>query len=199
MIFNILLLFTRLLLRFQFISNFKPLLDPYLGSYKDKYYYWTGLQLLMRAIFFSLSAFQKEFSLISGVAVIGTLLCIQEVIQPFKNRLKNVQESFVLLNLLLLYLFALHDHYNNTSTAISQYLILVVLLYFILFITYTSLTMMCGDNMEQLKVFAIRCLLMCKNKVVKPAEKYMYNTKNKIPDVTFNYSEFREPLVAVTD
>ena len=200
LIFNALLLFTRSLLRFKFINSFKPLLDPYLGPYKDKYYYWTGLQLLMRAVFFSLSSFRKEFSLISGAIVVGFLLCIQGVIQPFKSRFKNIQESFVLLNLLLLYLFALHDHYNNASTAVPQYLILVVLMYFILFIMYTCTTMMCGSKMEILKEYVIRYTLRWKkNKAIKPAEICMHNTINEIPDVTFNYKEFQEPLVAVTD
>ena len=44
--FNVILLFTRILSRFQHINKFKPLLDAYQGPYKDKYYYWTGLQLL---------------------------------------------------------------------------------------------------------------------------------------------------------
>ena len=200
LIFNTLLLFTRPLLRFRFVSSFKPLLDPYLGPYKDKYYYWTGLQLLMRAVFFSLSAFRIEFSLISGAIVVGILLCIQGVIQPFKSRFKNIQESFVLLNLLLLYLFALHDHYNITSTAVVQYLILVVLLYFILFILYTCITVLCGSKLEILKEFVTRYTLRWKkNKMIKPAEICMHNTINEIPDVTFNYKEFQEPLVAVTD
>jgi len=200
LIFNSLLLFTRLLLRFQLINNFKPLLDPYLGPYKGKFYYWTGLQLLIRAVFFSFSAFEKEFSLVSGVVVIGTLLCIQEVMQPFKSRFKNLQESFILLNLLLLYLFALYDHYNNTNTTVTQYLILVVLLYFILFIVYTCMTMMCGSKIDLIKEFASRYITRWNNnKVIKLAEIYKHNTTSIIPDVTYNYTEFQEPLVAVSD
>ena len=36
--FNVSLFFTRTLLRFSFINKFKPLLDPYLAPYKDKYF-----------------------------------------------------------------------------------------------------------------------------------------------------------------
>ena len=36
------------------------LVYPYFGPYKDRYYYWTGLQLLIRAAFFSLSALKKS-------------------------------------------------------------------------------------------------------------------------------------------
>ena len=96
LLFNALLLFTRTLLRLKFVSYFKPLLDPYLGPYKDRCYYWTGLQLLisLRAVFFSLSALKKEYSLFSGLAVIGALLCIQGVAQPCKYR--SVNSSIVI-------------------------------------------------------------------------------------------------------
>ena len=49
--FNVILLFTRTLSRFRYVNKFKPLLDAYQGPYKDKFYYWTGLQLLLRAVF----------------------------------------------------------------------------------------------------------------------------------------------------
>ena len=199
MLFNMLLLFTRPLSRFKFVNGFKPLLDPYLGPYKDKYYYWTGLQLLIRTVFFSFSALKIEYNLISGVITVGILLCCQGVIRPFKSIFKNVQESIILLNLQLLYLFALHDHYNNTSTAVAQYLILVVLLYFILFIVYTCVTMMCGSKMEQLKGFITVHLLAKQKNKRKPVELSMQNTTSNIPDVTFNCREFQEPLVAVTN
>ena len=154
----------------------------------------TGL--LIRAVFFSLSALKKEYSLLSGLAVIGALLCIQGIVQPFKSRFNNVQESFVLLNLLLLYLFTLHDHYNNTSTSIAQYLILVVLLYFILFIVCTCVTTMCRSKVDHFKHFIVKQIFTKKKNNRKSFE---LNTTNKIPDVTFNYKEFQEPLVAVTD
>ena len=47
--FNLLLLFARKLSHFKVINTFKPLLDAYFGPYKDKFYYWTGLKLLVRA------------------------------------------------------------------------------------------------------------------------------------------------------
>ena len=135
LLFNAFLLFTRILLRSKHVSSFKPIIDPYLDPYKDRCYYWTGLQLLIRAVFFSLSALKKEYCVVSGLALIGALLCIPwGVVQPFNNKFKNVRESFALLNLLLSYLFTLHDHCSNASTAAAQYLILVVLLYFMLFV-----------------------------------------------------------------
>ena len=62
--FNITLLFTRYLLRFRMINYDKPLLDAFQGSYKDKYYYWVGLHLTMRSLFFFMYAFQTRLKLI---------------------------------------------------------------------------------------------------------------------------------------
>jgi len=47
--FNIILLFTRCLSQ---INQFKPLLDAFQGSYKDKYYYWVGVQFILKGVFF---------------------------------------------------------------------------------------------------------------------------------------------------
>ena len=49
--FNMVLIFTKTLGRFKIINYFKSLLDAYQGPYKIKFYYWTGLKLLLRAIY----------------------------------------------------------------------------------------------------------------------------------------------------
>ena len=60
--FNMVLIFTKTLARFKIINYFKPLLDAYQGPYKIKFYYWIGLQLLIRAIIFGLSALDKSLN-----------------------------------------------------------------------------------------------------------------------------------------
>jgi len=93
--------------------------------------------------------------------------------RPFKSKFKNTQESFVPLNLLLVYLFALHDRYNNTRTAVAHFLTLVVLSYFILFIMYACITTMCLSKNWILREFVIRQIMTHKkNKVITPAERY---------------------------
>ena len=112
--FNILLLFTRKLLCIKVINRFKPLLDPYFGPYKDRYYYWTGLQLLIRALFLGLSALSTPINLISGIIVLGTLLFIQGSVHPFKSRYKNYQELLLILNLQAVYTIALYSIFDNS-------------------------------------------------------------------------------------
>ena len=119
--FNVLLLFARQLLRFKYIKTFKPLLDAYFGPYKDQYFYWTGLQLMLRAVFFGLSAFQRNVNLTSGIILLGLLLYLQGLMSPFNSRYKNVQEALVLLNLLTVYALALYsDDDTNANMQIMQ-------------------------------------------------------------------------------
>ena len=71
--FNIILLFTRTLSRFRFINKFRPLLDAYQGPYKIKFYYWTGLQLLIRIIFFGTSSLDRNLSLTVGITLFSLI------------------------------------------------------------------------------------------------------------------------------
>ena len=97
--FNIILLFTRRLSWLTVINKFKPLLDAYQGPYKDKYYYWTGLQLLLRAIFFGLSSLDRNVNLMVGILLLDIFGGITGVVKPFKNDTKNYQELLLIFNL----------------------------------------------------------------------------------------------------
>ena len=149
--FNVLLLFIRKLSHFKCINYFKPLLDVYCGPYKDKYYFWTGLYLFMRALFFGISAFDKKVSLTYGSILLGTLLCIQGIMRPFKNKAANIQESLILLNLLCIYVAANYSNYTDTGIElyIIHFLIIVVFIHFAISIVYRCLMSACGDSISK--------------------------------------------------
>lgn len=191
LLFNILLLFPRTLSRFKLVNKFKPLLDAFLGPYKDNFSFWTGLQLLLRGIFFSTSALDHEVSLTCGIVVLGAVLCIQGVIHPFKSRFKNIQESLILFNLLTLYsiLTIKHDS-NKTAIYIMKSLINIVLLYFIIFIAHRCVMVTCGNGIIQ------KCKTMINSlKKAKVHTLPVPRINIQIPDVTYNYQEFQEPLI----
>ena len=201
--FNALLLFTRSLMRFNFISTFKPLLDAYFGPYKDKFYYWTGIQLVLRAIFLALSAFESDVNLTSGIILLGILLCVQGVVHPFKSWLKNVQESVVLLDLLALYVTALYnDSKRKEKLSIAWYLLFPVLVYFIIFVSCHCVVSICGDRIKQK---GNNIILIIKSKLSNAKISHdqelidMETLRSKIPDVTLDYKEFQEPLIAMSD
>ena len=199
--FNVLLLFARQLLRFKYINTFKPLLDAYFGPYKDQYFYWTGLQLMLRAVFFGLSGLQRNVSLTSGIVLLGLLLCLQGLMYPFKSRYKNVQEALVLFNLQAIYALALYsDDDTNANIQIIQVLILLVLVYFFIVFSYHCLmsTSTCSKVILRMKNKLVIHLEVLKDKV------FMSRNTSDVIDLTNvnnrlsgNYHEFQESLIAL--
>ena len=199
--FNVLLLFTRSLMRFRFISNFKPLLDAYFGPYTDKYYYWTGLQLLLRAVFFGLSTLDNDVNLTSGTILLGILLCVQGVVHPFNSWLKNVQESIVLLNLLVLYVTALYNNSNSQQEfPIAWYFLFPVLVYFIIFICCHFFMSMCSERMKQ---NGYHLISKVKGKIATSNVARdlidMESMQNNTSDVALDYKNFQDSLIALGD
>ena len=202
LLFNILLLFPRTMSRWNFINYFKPVLDAYFGPYKQKYPFWTGLQLLIRSCFFGLSALSRSVSLFSGAVLAVMVLCTHGMVYPFKNRFKNFQESraLVLLDLSAVYVTALYNEYENSKYKlfIIRLLIITVLAYFIVLIFCHCIMSMYGEAIKR-RASRIKQMLMkrIKRKQTYSESLQLEYLRSKIPDVAFNYKEFREPLIAL--
>ena len=197
LLFNILLLFPRLLSHWKFINYFKPLLDAYFGPYKLNYPFWTGLQLFIRSCFFALSALSRSASLFSGAVLAVTVLCTHGFVYPFKSRLKNFQESLVLLDLSAVYVTALYNEYENSKYKlfIIRLLIITVLAYFIVLIFCHCIMLMYGDAIKR-RTTKIKQMLM-KRITKKQTCSESVQLRSKVPDIAFNYKQFREPLIAL--
>ena len=196
--FNILLLFARQLLRFKCVSTFKPLLDAYFGPYKDQFFYWTGLQLILRALFFGLTAFHKNINITVGIVVLGFLLYFQGLMCPFKSRYKNLQEGFVILNLQAVYILALYsDDDNNANIPATQVLILLVLIYFFIVIFYHCLKSSLIFSKISVKM---RNVMPKYFEVLKDNFFTSRSTTDKVNEsrcVTSNYHELQESIMAL--
>ena len=131
--FNIILLCTRTLSQFQFINKFKPLLDAYQGPYKHRFYYWTGLQLLIRAVFFSISALDKNTNLVTGSIILCVIIGLHGVVCPFKIKFKNYNELLYVINLQILYILTL-SHYQGATTV--NVMVILASIQFIFIIIY---------------------------------------------------------------
>jgi len=70
--FNVVLLFTKSLMRFNIIARFKPLIDAFQGSLKSQYSYWIGIQLLVRSVMTVLLALGRDLSITLSCIVILT-------------------------------------------------------------------------------------------------------------------------------
>ena len=192
--FNVILTFTRSLSYFKFVYRFKPLLDAYQGPYKDKYYYWTGLQLVMRAVFFGLSALDRNTNLMISIVLLATAGHIHGAVFPFKNKAKNIQEHLMMLNLNCLFVFSLYTSANDIAATVLIFLAFLQFLFVIL-------------NHIRMYLLSIRSVSLAKMKVETIFKNYFDCFKNStsdstdrgnlelIPEVAYNFREFREPLI----
>ena len=187
--FNVVLLLTRTLLRFRIVSYFKPLLDAYLGPYEDNCYYWTGLQLLIRTIIFSVSALETNVSLYIGCLILGMLGNIHCYAAPFKSKMKNFNERFFILNLMILYSVSSLQNLSTTEQVVINTTIYVAILYFIFIVIYHIVASCCGITIERVR-----------NAILRPNEGVAVQRYDLgIPDVAYNYAEFRESLLGEFD
>ena len=183
--FNMILLLTRTLLRFRMVSYFKPLLDAYQGPYEDNCYYWTGLQLLIRTIIFSVSALETNISLYIGYLVLGVLGNFQCYAAPFKSKGKNFHERFFILNLMIIYSVSSLQHITYTEQIVINAAVYLALLYFIFIVIFHIAASHCNMTVERI----INAIWRPRN------EEVVERPDLGIPDVAYNYAEFRESLL----
>ena len=191
--FNIILLFTRKLSRITLVTKLKPLLDAYFSAYKDKAYYWTGLLLLIRVIVYILSAFDDDISFLATGILFAGLLCLHGVIQPFKSRFHNIQESVTIVNLLAAHVAPLYKK-DFLGLKVAQILLAVGIAYFTLAVVFHC----CMHRWKDTIYKGIKWVYHKIHKVKKSQELQsveMDSLSSRIADVTYNYKEFQEPLV----
>jgi len=133
--FNAVLLFTRTLSQFKCISHFKPLLDVYQGPYKDRFYNWTGLQLLLRAVFYGISALDRNTNMMIGIIILGVVGFSFGFYCPFKHKSKNFQELLLVLNLHTLFTAS---WYTASSSIAVNTLVGIAVVQFIIFSLYQT-------------------------------------------------------------
>ena len=198
--FNVILLFTRALSRFKFVGKFKPLLDAYQGPYKDKYYYWTGLQLLMRAVFFGISSLGRNTSLTLGILLLSVIIGLHGMLYPFKVKRKNYQEMLLFFNLQGVYVILSHNQ-GSSNAIILQVAITVAAVHFCYIIVYHTITYVCGGvirNKIQLSISTFTDWITRSHRNPQYQKFRLEDSIRKnIPKIAFNYHEYQEPLVAV--
>ena len=193
--FNIILLFTRTLSRFQFINRFKPLLDAYQGPYKQRFYYWTGLQLLIRALFYGISTLDTSVNLAVSTIALSVIKGLHGVTSPFKSNFKSYQELLYIINLQILYI--LTSQYQGTT--IVNVMVTLAAIQFIFIIMYHTITYS-YSGMIKVKInhFTNKFTVWI-SKLNTPSNADLHDRLRniEIPEVTYNYREFREPLVGL--
>ena len=189
--FNIILLFTRYLLRFKTVYRFVPLLDAFQGSYKIKHHYWSAIYIIVRNVLFAVTALSQQITIIITTFGLLILTVFHGYIHPNKNKSINIQELILLVNLTILYTTAA-ALYNTSIVITVNVMIGCALLQFSVIVLYHFVTFALHWNI-------IDIFQMVKGKLMN---KFYTTTSHEntvlfnIPERTFNYNEYREGLTS---
>ena len=193
LLFNAILLFTKTFIRFKYINKFKPLLDAYIGPYQDKFYYWTGLQLLLRAVFFGISALEKNTNIMISIIILGVMECIYSKECPLRYKSKNYLEILLLLNLQVMFVACWYNPSNAIGVNIMVTLAFVKLTFFILQNLMISKRIWNSSADKIMKI--TECLSFMQSRQVDT--QHDIELLNRIPEVKYNYKQFQEPLIGL--
>ena len=189
--FIIILLFTRCLTRFRIINYFKPILDAFQGPYKDRYYYWVAVNIILRSLFFAFYAFQIKLRLLLSTMVLGSFTGIFGYICPNKNKLVNFQELLLLINLTIMHTVSYYSN-DNVFGIVTNPMITLAFTQFCIIMIYHFLTYTCHCNIEN-ALHSIKEKLS--NYFTKDHHAFDIALLN-IPECTYNYSEYQDGLVS---
>ena len=131
--------------RFRWMSSlynrFKPLFDAYMGPYKDRHRYWTGMLLLVRVVLIVLLSSIANTNTVAGPQLNLLLLSLSSSIlfgltaalKPYKKKLLNGLEIFFLI---ILFIFSSSNLYisnigTRTEVCLYMYIFLVGISFFV--------------------------------------------------------------------
>ena len=201
--FNVILLLTRTLYKFRIINRFKPLLDAYQGPHKLKYYYYTGVQLLIRVIFFALSSLERNINLVLGIILLSVAIGAHGIIGPLQSKAKNFQEMLYIINLQILFVVA---QYNDQVISPIGYNILfgIAAFHFALIALYHTITYSCNSKIKTRIHSGITTLLEWITRYKLHGSSYnrqqlvnelkSQNTRNEIQEAV-DYHRYQETLL----
>ena len=146
LIFSIILnLLTSRLLKFRMVCCFKPFLDAFQGSYKDRYYYWVAVNIIMRSVIFAIHASQTKLKLILSALLLIIFSIFSGWIYPHKNKLVNIQEMALLINLTILYAVSYQSN-ERIFLIVTNVMISLVFVQLLIIVLYHFLTYTCCCN-----------------------------------------------------
>ena len=187
------MLFTRYLLQFRIINKFKPILDAYQGSYKDKYYYWIGVDIILRSLFFALYAFQSSLRLILSTFIPVVFSIFYGYVRPSKSKYVNIQELLLLSNLIVLYAVSYQAN-SKIFTVSTNVMISLAFAQFCMTVFYHFLTYTCHLNVKNiLQIVKKKIPTLCiGNHIASDRDIALLS----VPERTYNYNEYQDGLVS---
>ena len=189
--FNIILLFTRCLARFKLINYFKPILDAFQGPYKDRYYYWVAVPIILRCLFCILYAFPMQPRLLLATLILVPFMGVFGYLHPNKNKLVNFQEFLLLINLTIIHAVSYYSN-DNIFRIITNLMISLTFIQLCIIVIYHFLIYTCHCNIgNTLVIIKVKLIKYCRNNSHK-SNIILHN----IPECTYNYREYQDGLVS---
>ena len=148
----------------------------------------------MRSVFFGLSALDRNINLMISSTLIGTIASIHGAVFPFKNNVKNIQELLMMLNLHCLFIFSLYTTANDIAVTVLILLAFVQLLFIVINYIRMYVFSFHSVGLAKIKAHTIFKKYFCCDKSVTPNNIDRGNLE-MIPEVAYNFREFREPLI----
>ena len=129
-LFSLLVLFAIILLCSKTFLKYR-LFSIILEVYQRPY--WFCLQLLMRIIFLYLSYLKKETNITVSIIILSIVNAVQGIQKPYSKKLQNYQETYLMMNLLGLYVFALSKLWivNEVFISIAGFHLSLIIMYHI--------------------------------------------------------------------
>ena len=109
------------------------------GPYRIKFYYWTGLQLVKRVVFYGISSLDRNITLTIDLILLTIVAVLHGFVQPFKSKHKNYQEMVLIVNLQWLLIFVALQSSNENVISINILLHLATL-HFVCIVTHQLAT-----------------------------------------------------------
>ena len=190
---NITLLFTRYALRLKAINHFKPILDAFYGSYKDKYWYWVAVHIILRSTLFTLYGIQTNLRLILSTMIIVIFTGYHGHAYPHKNKLVNIQELLLLLNLTIMYAVS-YQYSESVFSIVTNIMISLAFIQFCTIVLYHFLTYTCHCNVVIMLQAGKEMMIKYCTKSNEYQNAYNVELLN-IPERAYNYAEYREELI----
>ena len=186
----------------SWVSRLMPLFDSYIGPYRHKHYYWTGLLLLVRVIILLVLSLNQSnnpthnFTAV-GCVIFSLLAYLSYIGGVYRNKVINVLETIMLSNLGMLSIGILHElqtggttkiiTYSSTSVTFALFLAIVLCQAWWRFIS-THI-----GQMAYSLVYRLCCFKSGRNTDHADAEEY--TESNKANMVTHTSVELEEPLL----
>jgi len=163
-------------------------------------YYWTGVQLAVRIILYGISSLDRNMNLTIGTFLVNAIIVFEGVLRPFKSKFKNYQELIFMFNLQSLFIISLYNenrkHFVDGMVALTAAHFLIIVIHNFCYYVYGGVI---RNKIATVITMLSRQITIIFNgsQNVQQQMELQENLLHNIPEVAFNYGQYREPLLGV--